>query len=339
MTTTTISTKDHDVVAIGHAIVDVLVQIDEALLQELGFTKGCTSLVSAEQAEALYSRLGPGVETSGGSAANTVAGLASLGGRGGFIGRVCDDQLGRIFCHDIKATGVTYTTPPYPDSPPTGRCLVLITADADRTMCTDIGCSKLLKAEDVDMDLVQRSQVLYLEGYLFDDTHAKQAFRRAALVAREAGGQVALSLSDVFCVHRHRNDFLAMVNDHVDILLANEAEVMALLQVECFEEAVVQLRNRRIVAALTRASRGSIVLQGETRHNIRALQLGEVVDSTGAGDLYAAGFLYGYTRRLPLADCGRIGSLAAAEVISHIGPRPQTSLQTLLQHHLPHLVA
>ena len=331
--------KDHDVVAIGHAIVDVLVQIDPALLQELGLTKGTMSLVNAQQAEALYDRLGPAVETSGGSAANTVAGLASLGGVGGFIGRVCDDQLGRIFRHDIKALGITYDVLPCQEGPPTGRCLVLITPDADRTMCTDVGCSKLLSAGEVDMALVQRSRVLYLEGYLFDDTHAKDAFRHAATAARAAGTQVALSLSDVFCVQRHHGDFLAMVNNHVDILFANEAEITALLEVESCEEAVLQLQDRGIVAAVTRAAQGSVVLQGQARHTIQALRLGEVVDSTGAGDLYAAGFLHGYTRQLPLADCGRIGSLAAAEVIGHVGPRPRTSLQTLLQQQLPHLAA
>ena len=329
--------KDHDVVAIGHAIVDILVRIDPALLQELGLAKGTMSLVNAQQAEALYDRLGAGVETSGGSAANTIAGLASLGSCTGFIGRVRDDQLGRIFSHDIKALGITYDLLPIPDGPPTARCLVLITPDADRTMCTDIGCSRLLNAGDVDMALVQRSKVLYLEGYLFDDTHAKDAFRQAAAAARVAGTQVALSLSDAFCVQRHHSDFLAMVNSHVDILFANEAEIKALLEVESCEEAVLQLQDRRIVAAVTRAAQGSVVLQGQARHNIQALQLGEVVDSTGAGDLYAAGFLHGYTRQLPLVDCGRIGSLAAAEVIGHIGPRPHTSLQTLLQQQQPHL--
>lgn len=329
--------KSHDVVAVGHAIVDVLVRVHGQVLQRHGLPKGSTTLLDHAQVEALYNTLAPELETSGGSAANTVAGLASLGSSAGFIGRVGDDQLGRTFRHDITAMGVAYPTPPCPDGAATGRCMVLVTPDAERTMATDPGCASRLGEEDLDPRFIQQAKVLYLEGYLFDDSGAKAAFRRAATMARQAGGLVALSLSDGFCVERHRDDFRAMVAEHVDILFANAVEITALLQVDTVAAAVEHLRQRPLVAAVTCGAQGSLVLGGGLVHAIPPHPLTGVVDTTGAGDLYAAGFLHGVTRQLSLADCGRIGSLAAAEVIGHLGPRPALSLRRLLRRELPQL--
>ena len=329
--------KHHDVVAVGHAIVDVLVRVQEQVLQRHGLPKGGTVLLDHAQAEALYNTLVPELETSGGSAANTVAGLASLGSSAGFIGRVRDDPLGRIFRHDITAMGVAYPTHPCPNGAATGRCLVLITPDAERTMATDPGCASKLGEEDLDPRFIQQAKVLYLEGYLFDDPGAKTAFRRAAAMARQAGGLVALSLSDGFCVERHRDEFRVMLAEHVDILFANVVEITALLQVDTVADAVEHLRKRPLVAALTCGAQGSLVLGGGLVHAVPPHPLTGVVDTTGAGDLYAAGFLHGVTRQLSLADCGRIGSLAAAEVIGHLGPRPALSLRHLLRKELPQL--
>ena len=331
------SRKRHDVVAVGHAIVDVLVRVPEEVLQRHGLPKGGTVLLDHGQVEALYNTLEPELETSGGSAANTVAGLASLGSSTGFIGRVCDDQLGRTFRHDITAIGVTCLTPPSPRGAATGRCLVLITPDAERTMAADPGCARDLGEDDLDPRLIQEAKVVYLEGYLFDDPGAKAAFRRAATMARQAGGLVALSLSDGFCVERHRHDFCAMIAEHVDILFANAVEITALLQVDTVADAVEHLRQRPLVAALTCGAQGSVVLGGGLVHAVPPHRLAGVVDTTGAGDLYAAGFLHGFTRQLSLEDCGRIGSLAAAEVISHLGPRPAVDLGHLLRRELPRL--
>ena len=331
------SDKRHDVVAIGHAIVDVLVRVHEEVLRRYGLPKGSMTLLDPHQAEALYNTLKPELETSGGSAANTVAGLASLGSSTGFIGRVCDDPLGRVFRHDVTAMGVHYPTPCSANGVATGRCLVLITPDAERTMATDPGCASGLGADDLDLPLIRQAKVLYLEGYLFDDQGAKAAFRRAATTARNAGGLVALSLSDGFCVERHRDDFRTMITEDVDILFANEEEITALLQVDTMADAVEHLRQPPLIAALTCGARGSLVLGGGLVHAIPPHPLTGVVDTTGAGDLYAAGFLHGATRQLPLEDCGRIGSLAAAEVISHLGPRPAVSLRHLLDRELPRL--
>ena len=331
------SDKRHDVVAIGHAIVDVLVRVNEKVLQHHDLPKGSMVLLDQAQIEALYNTLEPELKTSGGSAANTVAGLASLGSSTGFIGRVCDDQLGQIFRHDITAIGVRYTTPPSSSGGATGRCLVLITPDAERTMATDLGCASDLGEDDLDLQLIQQAKVLYLEGYLFDDPGAKTAFRCAATTARHSGGLVALSLSDGFCVKRHREDFCTMIAEHVDILFANEEEITALLQVNTIAEAVEHLRQRPLIAALTCGDQGSIVLGGGVAHAIPPHRLTRVLDTTGAGDLYAAGFLHGATRQMSLEDCGRIGSLTAAEVISHLGPRPNMSLRHLLCRELPQL--
>ncbi|MFN6340470.1 MAG: adenosine kinase [Cyanobacteriota bacterium] len=329
------TTKPFDVVGIGNAIVDVLVQTNESFLEDHGLTKGTMALVDQSQAERLYASLGPGMETSGGSAANTLAGLAQLGGKAGFIGRVRDDQLGGIFAHDIRAVGAHFETPAATSGPSTARCLILVTPDAQRTMCTYLGASVNLHPADLDLDLVRQAKVLYLEGYLWDSDEAKEAFIAAAEVTRASGGEVALSLSDAFCVDRHRESFQELVDGHVDLLFANEMEITSLYKANSFEEAADQIRGRCRVAALTRGALGSLVLSEERSLPIAPFHLGDLVDTTGAGDLYAAGFLYGYTRGESLERCGRLGSLCAGQVVTQLGPRPLCSLPELVAHHLP----
>jgi len=326
--------KHFDVVGIGNAIVDVLVQADDDLLDNFELTKGTMALVDEHQAETLYASVGPGLETSGGSAANTLAGVAQLGGRAGFIGRVRDDQLGGIFAHDIRSVGARFDTPAATTGPSTARCLILVTPDAQRTMCTYLGASVGLDPADLDLDLVAQTKVLYLEGYLWDSEEAKAAFIAAAEVARAHGGEVALSLSDAFCVERHRDSFQELVDGHVDILFANEMEITALYKANSFEEAADQVRGRCKVAALTRSELGSVILNGSGTHSIEPFQLGPLVDTTGAGDLYAAGFLHGYTQGQGLDACGRLGSLCAGQVVTQLGPRPQGSLKELVAQHL-----
>ena len=327
-------TKNFDVVGIGNAIVDVLVQADDDLLDNFELTKGTMALVDEHQAETLYARVGPGLETSGGSAANTLAGVAQLGGRAGFIGRVRDDQLGGIFAHDIRSVGARFDTPAATTGPSTARCLILVTPDAQRTMCTYLGASVGLDPADLDLDMVAQAKVLYLEGYLWDSDEAKAAFIAAAEVARAHGGEVALSLSDAFCVERHRDSFLELVDGHVDILFANEMEITALYKANSFEEAAEQVRGRCKLAALTRSELGSLILNGEGNHAIEPFKLGPLVDTTGAGDLYAAGFLHAYTQGQDIAACGRLGSLCAGQVVTQLGPRPHGSLKDLVAAHL-----
>jgi fructokinase len=290
--------------------------------------------VDEAQAERLYGSLGPGLETSGGSAANTLAGIAQLGSRAGFIGRVRDDQLGAIFAHDIRSVGARFETPAATTGASTARCLILVTPDAQRTMCTYLGASVGLDPADLDLEMVAQAQMLYLEGYLWDSDDAKKAFIAAAEVARAHGGEVALSLSDAFCVERHRDSFLELVDGHVDVLFANEMEITALYQANNFEEAADQVRGRCKVAALTRSEQGSVVLSGEETIVVPPYVLGSLVDTTGAGDLYAAGFLHGYTRGEGLERCGQLGSLCAGLVVTQLGPRPQASLQELVAKHL-----
>jgi fructokinase len=292
------------------------------------------ALVDESQAELLYASVGPGLETSGGSAANTLAGIAQLGGRAAFIGRVRDDQLGAIFTHDIRSVGARFETTAATTGPSTARCLILVTPDAQRTMCTYLGASVGLDPADLDLDLVRQSQMLYLEGYLWDSEEAKRAFIAAAEAARESGGQVALSLSDAFCVDRHRDSFLELVDGHVDVLFANEMEITALYKADSFEAAADRVRGRCRVAALTRSEQGSVLLAGDETIAIAPFRLGDLVDTTGAGDLYAAGFLHGYTRGESLERCGRLGSLCAGQVVTQLGPRPQASLPELVRQHL-----
>jgi len=327
-------TKTFDVVGIGNAIVDVLVQADDDLLDNFELTKGTMALVDEHQAETLYARVGPGLETSGGSAANTLAGVAQLGGRAGFIGRVRNDQLGSIFAHDIRSVGARFETPAATEGPSTARCLILVTPDAQRTMCTYLGASVGLDPADLDLEMVAQAKLLYLEGYLWDSDDAKAAFIAAAEVARAHGGEVALSLSDAFCVERHRDSFQELVDGHVDILFANEMEITALYKANSFEEAADQVRGRCKVAALTRSEQGSVILNGAGSHAIEPFQLGPLVDTTGAGDLYAAGFLHAYTQGQDIAACGQLGSLCAGQVVTQLGPRPQGSLKELVAQHL-----
>jgi sugar/nucleoside kinase (ribokinase family) len=328
------TTKTYDVVGIGNAIVDVLVQADERFLADHGLTKGTMALVNEQQAERLYASVGPGLETSGGSAANTLAGIAQLGGRAGFIGRVRNDQLGQIFAHDIRSVGARFDTPAATAGPSTARCLILVTPDAQRTMCTYLGASVGLHPADLDLEMVAQAKLLYLEGYLWDSDEAKAAFIAAAEVARANGGEVALSLSDAFCVERHRDSFQELVDGHVDILFANEMEITSLYMANSFEEAAEQVRGRCRVAALTRSEQGSLILSGDDRHAIAPFSLGTLVDTTGAGDLYAAGFLHAYTQGQSLEACGRLGSLCAGQVVTQLGPRPQADLRQLVAQHL-----
>lgn len=318
-----------DVTAVGNAIVDVFTQADDAMLQRLGLVKGAMTLIDAMDAERLYSVMGPGVEISGGSAANTVAGITALGGRTAYIGKVADDQLGDVFAHDIKAIGVTYDTPRLSEGMSTARCLVFVTPDAQRTMQTFLGATTQLGPEDVNMQYIEASKVLYLEGYLWDQPRAKTAMRDAAIAAQKAGVKVALTLSDAFCVDRFRGEFVDLINHHVDILFANEAEILSLYQVNEFDDALQQVRGHAEIAALTRSSKGSVVVNGGDVHVIDAEPGVTVVDTTGAGDAYAAGFLHAYTQGHGLATCGRLGSALAAHVISHVGARPTGNLRAL----------
>jgi len=320
-----------DVVGIGNAIVDVLAQAEDALLVRERLAKGSMTLIDAARADALYAAMGPAVEVSGGSAANTMAGLASLGARAAYVGRVRDDALGTIFRHDITAAGVDFTTPAAADGPPTARCLILVTPDAQRTMCTYLGACVGLGPDDVDPATVAAAEITYLEGYLWDPPAAKQAFLKAARVARGAGRRVALSLSDPFCVERHKAELQALVRDHVDVLFANETEICALTESAGFDDALQAIRGRVAIAALTRSEKGSVVLAGAEVHVVDAHPVARVVDTTGAGDLYAAGFLHGLTRGRDLATCGRLGAIAAGEVIAHVGARPETRLADLVR--------
>lgn len=319
----------YDVVAIGNAIVDIIGRCEDTFLQEHDAPKGHMRLVDADTITKLYGAMGPGVEISGGSAANTIAGIASLGGKGAFIGKVADDDFGRIFAHDIRSAGVAFTTPPVGGRAPTARSLILVTPDGERTMNTFLGISPELDQGEVDPELIAASQVVYLEGYLFDRDEAKAAFRQAAQIARDAGRKVALTLSDGFCVDRHRGEFRDLITNSVDILFANESEITSLYQVDSFDEAAQRTQDDATLAVLTRSGKGSLIISDGERIEVSAEKVDRVVDSTGAGDLYAAGFLYGYTHGLPLATAGRLGSLAAAEIISHLGARPQTSLLEL----------
>jgi fructokinase len=328
------SAKTLDVVGIGNAIVDVLVQTDDDQLDSFGLTKGTMALVDEQQAERLYAGVGPGLETSGGSAANTLAGIAQLGGRAGFIGRVRDDQLGAIFAHDIRSVGARFETPAATAGASTARCLILVTPDAQRTMCTYLGASVGLDPNDLDLEMVAQAKVLYLEGYLWDSDDAKAAFIAAAEVARANGAEVALSLSDAFCVERHRDSFQELVDGHVDILFANEMEITSLYKANSFEEAAEQVRGRCRIAALTRSELGSVILNGAGTHTVEPFKLGPLVDTTGAGDLYAAGFLHAYTQGQNVEACGRLGSLCAGQVVTQLGPRPQADLRQLAATHL-----
>jgi sugar/nucleoside kinase (ribokinase family) len=318
-----------DVVAIGNALVDVLSHESHDFLVEHGLTAGAMELVDTERAEHLYEAMGPAVEISGGSAANTLVGVASLGGSAAFIGRVADDELGAVFAHDIRAAGVEFVAKPAAGGEPSGRCLIMVTPDAQRTMNTYLGASAQLGPGDVDRDLLQRCQVLYLEGYLWDEPEAKEAYRLAARTAHDAGSRVAFTLSDAFCVDRHRHEFLELVESEVDVLFANEAEITSLYEVDQFDDALQRVQHHCEIAALTRSERGAVIVARDEVHVVDATRVGDVVDTTGAGDQFAAGFLYGLTHGYDLGTAARLGALAAGEVISHLGARPATSLADL----------
>lgn len=323
-----------DVVGIGNAIVDVLSHTEDGFLAQRALSKGAMTLVDADGFKRLYDEIGPAVECSGGSAANTIAGLAALGARCAYVGKVKDDTFGNVFRHDIRSLGVRFETPAAADGPETATCLVLVTPDAQRTMMTYLGACVGLTPADLDEEAIRDAQVTYLEGYLWDPEDAKEAFRQAARIAHENGRSVALSLSDAFCVDRHREEFRGLIDGSVDILFANEDEITSLYQVSSFDEALQAVRGHTKVAALTRSEKGSVVVAGEEVHVVDAEPVAEVVDTTGAGDAYAAGFLAGFTGGQDLARCARMGGIAAAEVISHLGGRAANDLKAVMAEKL-----
>ena len=331
MTQTPASPARFDVCAVGNAIVDVLAPCDPAFLTSQGLNPGSMQLVDEDQSAALYDAMAAGVEASGGSAGNTVAGVGSFGGRAAYLGKVADDTLGGVFAHDIRAAGVHFDTPALTGGAGTGRCLVNVTADGQRTMCTFLGAANQLTVADVDGAVIGDSAIVYLEGYLFDPAPARAAFEAAAAAAHAAGRKVAITLSDSFVVGRWRAELLEFITASADIVLANDAELTALFETEDFDAACDRLAQIVEVAAVTRGAEGSVVIRGAERVAVPAYPVAKVVDTTGAGDQYAAGFLLGLARGLDLDAAGRLGSLAASEVIAHWGPRPMTSLKALAQ--------
>ena len=322
------------VAAVGNALVDVISTVDEAFIEEqcktYGMERGAMTLIDESRAVELYGQMPNRLETSGGSAANTMAGFASFGGKGGFMGKVADDPLGKVFQKDITNIGAQHNTQPLVLGAPTGRCMILVEPNGERTMNTFLGASVELGPDDIDKTLIFDSKVTYLEGYLFDKDQAKQAFIRAAEYAHEAGHRVSLTLSDPFCVDRHRHDFLQLVQNHVDILFANEDEIKSLFLQNDFEDAKSAISKHCEIAVLTRGEKGAVIVAGDKEVIIEAQKVDKVVDTTGAGDQFAAGFLYGFTEDMPLEECGRLGAIAAAEVISHVGPRPEVPLSKLM---------
>jgi adenosine kinase len=322
----------YDVLGIGNAIFDVLVRADEDFLASHGMTKGGMALIDEARAAAIYRDMGPATEMSGGSAANTIVGVASLGARAAYIGKVRDDQIGRLYTHDIRAAGVAFETMPAPDGPATGCSYILVTPDGERTMNTYLGAAQELMPDDIDPAQVAASAILYLEGYLWDPTNAKDAFVKASTIAHGAGRQVALTLSDSFCVDRYRGEFLELMRSRiVDLVFANEAELHSLYETENFDAAVKQLRLDVKLGVVTRSEKGCVVASQDGAIAVPAFPIEKMVDTTGAGDLFAAGFLFGLVRGASHENAGRLGALAAAEVIQHIGARPQTSLKQLAQ--------
>ncbi|MGI9481278.1 MAG: adenosine kinase [Hyphomicrobiales bacterium] len=320
-----------DVLGIGNAIVDILSHADDEYLNLRGISKGAMNLIDEERAESLYAETGPAIEVSGGSAANTIAGIASFGGDAAYTGKVRDDQLGGVFSHDIRAAGVTFDTGVATDGPATARCIIFITPDGERTMNTYLGACVNLGPEDLNKEQIEAAQITYMEGYLFDKEPAMRAFHEAGAIAKAAGRKVSLTLSDLFCVERHRPEFLDLVRGHVDILFANEAEIMALYQVDDFDAALAAVRQDCELGALTRSEKGCVVVNGDEIIHVPAVPIEKLVDATGAGDLFAAGFLFGLTNGRDAENCARLGVLAASEVISHVGARPEVPLHELAQ--------
>ncbi|HEX5934595.1 MAG TPA: adenosine kinase [Pseudorhizobium sp.] len=317
-----------DVLTIGNAIVDIIARCEDSFLSDNDIIKGAMNLIDADRAEHLYSKMGPAVEASGGSAGNTAAGIASLGGRAAYFGKVAQDQLGTIFQHDIRAQGVHYETTPLGSAPPTARSMIFVTPDGERSMNTYLGACVELGPEDVEPQVVADSAVTYFEGYLWDPPRAKEAIRECARIAHESGREVSMTLSDPFCVGRYRAEFLDLMRSGtVDIVFANKQEVLSLYETEDFELALTKMAADCRLAAVTLSEEGAIILRGDERVKIDAYPVREVVDTTGAGDLFASGFLHGYTQKRSLADCGKLGCLSAAIVIQQIGPRPMESLK------------
>ncbi|MHA4839183.1 adenosine kinase [Sphingopyxis sp. MSC1_008] len=329
------STARFDVVAIGNAIVDVIARADDALITAEGLTKGSMRLIDAEEAERLYAAMGPAIEMSGGSAANTLAGMAALGQRCSFIGQVADDQLGHVFTHDLRALGVAYETPPLGEGAPTARCLILVTPDGQRTMNTFLGASHLLEQSMIDEAWIADSEILYLEGYLWDPELSRAAMRRAIDVSRAAGRKVAFTLSDAFIIDRHGADFRNLIAEGLfDILFANEVEICALAETEDFEAAVASVAAQVPLLVVTRGSHGALAITGGERTEVGAEPIETVVDTTGAGDLFAAGFLSGQAQGRPIADCLTMGAVCAREIIAQVGPRAQTDLKAKIAERL-----
>ncbi|MGL5168812.1 MAG: adenosine kinase [Afipia sp.] len=322
----------YDVLGIGNAIVDILAKTEDGFLAAQGMTKGAMALIDEARAAAIYQAMGPATEISGGSAANTIAGIANLGARAAFVGKVRDDQLGEVFSHDISAAGVTFPTVPASTGPATARSYILVSPDGERTMNTYLGAAQDLSPADIDPAQIAASSIVYLEGYLWDPANAKAAFLKASKIAHDNKRNVALTLSDAFCVGRYRDEFLDLIRSKtVDLVFANEAELTSLYQTEDFDKALAQLRNDAALAVVTRSEKGCVVVSKDKATSVPAFPVKQVMDTTGAGDLFAAGFLFGIVRGLSHEQCGRLGALAAAEVIQHIGARPQTSLKTLAQ--------
>lgn len=320
----------YDVVGIGNAIVDVIARAGDDFLVKHGMSKGGMSLIDEPRAEAIYKAMGPATEISGGSAANTIAGVASFGGKAAFVGTVRDDTLGGVFAHDIQASGVSFKVPPFKNGPSTARSYILVTPDGERTMNTYLGAAQLLSAAEIDEREIAAAKILYMEGYLWDPQNAKDAFLKAAKIAHGANRIVALTLSDAFCVDRYRREFLELIkNGTVDLLFANEAELKSLYETGDFDAALMELRRDAKFAAVTRSEKGAVVVSKEDVEAVPAFPVREIIDTTGAGDLFAAGFLYGFSNDLPYAASAKLGALAAAEVISHLGARPEKKLSEL----------
>ena len=316
-----------DVLTIGNAIVDVIARVDDAFIAREKLVKGSMNLIDEARAEQLYSVMGPAREVSGGSAGNTAAGVASFGGRAAYFGKIKRDQLGDIFRHDMRTQGVHFNSTAADDGPATARSFILVTPDSERTMNTYLGACVNLTTADIEDAVVRDARVTYMEGYLYDRPEAKDAFRRACDVARAANRLTSVTLSDSFCVERHRDDFLHLIRARIDIVFANETEIKSLYQTQNFNGAMEAIRKDCAIAVLTRSEKGSVIVRGKETVEVPAHRVSQVVDVTGAGDLYAAGFLFGFTRELPLARCAQLGGLAAAEVISHVGARPEVSLK------------
>ncbi|MBV9566398.1 MAG: adenosine kinase [Bradyrhizobium sp.] len=322
----------YDVLGIGNALFDVLVKADEGFLAAHGMAKGGMALIDETGAAAIYRDMGPAVEMSGGSGANTIVGVASFGARAAYVGKVKDDQIGRMYAHDIRAAGVAFDTKPASDGPATGCCYILVTGDGERTMNTYLGAAQELTPADIDPAQIAAARIIYLEGYLWDPKNAKEAFVKAATIAHQAGRRVALTLSDAFCVDRYRDEFLDLMRKGtVDLIFANETELHSLYQTSDFDTALKQLRQDTRLGVVTRSEKGCVVASKDGVVAVPAFPIAELVDTTGAGDLFAAGFLFGLVREAGHENAGRLGALAAAEIIQHIGARPQVSLKELAQ--------